>query len=329
MTLLQLHVLDDWPDLLQRARGNARPVLPADGLISRDIKRRLIEYTLALGPLETADTRRIDSYVREVLESNANAVNGGRRVLLIDGTSAIGKTQGIGSHILKETDRVWQRLGRHRDGADVIPYVYVEATSGGQGRALLHSILRFTGLPVAANESADESLARLRALGPRLGIQAVVVDDAHMLRTVSADSRRLTDFLKTTITSLPFTFVFVGAGLEESALLRQATRGGYSAAVQISRRATVLQLKPWSVDDVGWSRLLASLEQRLVIPGGFRKGTLTGTKSSRLLHARATGHPGIAIDWVKRAAIAAIRSDSALTSELIAGHQPPRSTVAS
>lgn len=238
----------------------------------------------------------------------------------------MGKTMCVEAYVTAGADRIWRERGRRVDGREQIPYVYVEAESEGRGRALMQSILHFIGLPYTERESAEILTARLRDIAPELGLKAVVVDDAHMLRANNPDSRRLTDFLKHVITSLPVTFAFVGAGLASSALLQQSTRGDYPASEQISRRAKILTLKPWPHERLGddWTRLIANLERRLVLPLGPVKGVLTTSSAIRLLHERAAGHPGMMVEWVKDAVITAINEDRRLNLELLRATAPPQ-----
>lgn len=322
------HVLDDWPALIEASRSNVPPTLPS--LLTEEDRTALINYTRRIGPLATDDTKRIGAAIAELVEVNTHAVNGSKRVLLIDGPSAMGKSQAASIYALRESARIWAEQGRRVDNADVIPFVYVEIGATGWARALMRSILQFLGVPIGPRENADEMLARFRLLAPRLQVRAVIVDDAHMLRTASRDSRQLTDFLKGVITSLPVSFVFVGAGLRDSALLRQSTGGGYSAAEQIARRATILDVGPWQHTCVGdaWTRLVANVEAQLVLPKGHTKGSLTSATALRQLHARTAGHPGLMIDWVKRAAVQAITSDGRITLPTLKATAPPKPRVA-
>lgn len=322
------HVLEDWPALIEASRTNARPAVPK--VLTEDDRAALIGYTRRIGPLATDDTKRVGAAIAELIEVNTHAVNGSKRVLLIDGPSAMGKSQAASSYALRESARIWAEQGRRVDNADVIPFVYVEIGASGWARALMRSILQFLGVPIGPRENTDEMLARFRLLAPRLQVRAVIVDDAHMLRTASRESRQLTDFLKGVITSLPVSFVFVGAGLRDSALLRQSTGGGYSAAEQIARRATILDIRPWAHTVVGdpWTRLVANLEAQLVLPKGNGKGSLTSTGALRLLHTRTAGHPGLMIDWVKRAAVHAIMTDDRLTLATLRTTAPPKPRVA-
>lgn len=324
---LSLQRLDDWPLLIERGRANTPPRMERTPTsIDADGRDLLIRYNRTIGVISTADTARVGEALNRVIEANEYAPHGGRRTLLIDGASTMGKTMCIETYVTTGADRVWRQRGRRVNGREQIPYVYVEAESGGRGRALMQSILHFIGLPYTERESAEILTARLRDIAPELGLKAVIIDDAHMLRTNNPDSRRLTDFLKHIITSLPVTFAFVGAGLASSALLQQSTRGDYPASEQISRRAKILTLTPWPHERLGddWTRLIANLERRLVLTQGPVKGVLTTSSAIRLLHERSAGHPGMMIEWVKDAATTAISEDRRLTLDLLKATAPPR-----
>ena len=318
------HLLEDWPALIAASRANTVPALPAGRDLTGTERAALVDYTRRIGPLKTADTQRLGAAIDELVEGNTHNVNGSRRLLLVDGPSAMGKSQAVVAHALKRAGQVWAQTGRSVDGVAVVPYLYCEVGASGWARALMQSMLDFAGIPCGPREPASELLSRFRRLAPLLRVQVVIIDDAHMLRAASAASRGLTDFLKTLVTGLPASLVFVGAGLTDSALLRQTT-SGYSAAEQISRRATMIELAPWSHGGPGdgWSRLVANLEKQLRLPEGPDRGVLTTTGTVRLLHQRSAGHPGLMIDWVKRAAVTAITAGQPLTQALLAATAPP------
>lgn len=321
------HMLEHWPALLESAHANVPPTIDHGGL-SEQQRAELVRYTRRIGPLATEDTRRVGAAIGELIETNTHAVNGSKRVLLVNGPSTMGKSQAVTSFLLRESGRIWAQGGRRVGNAEVIPFLYTEIGATGSARAMMTALLEFIGLPIGPRESAEQMLSRFRRLAGVLGVQAVVIDDAHMLRTVSREARQLTDFLKGMITSLPVSFVFVGAGLDDSALLRQSTGGGYSAAEQIARRATVVQMQPWPHTAVGdaWTRLVANLEAQLVLPTGSARGNLTSAGALRILHERSAGHPGLMIDWVKRAAVQAITTDQRLTLAALKSTAPPKPT---
>lgn len=316
------HVLEDWPAVYEKARANRKPQLyggPVDA-------EALIAYTRRVGPLQTSDTTRVAAAMRELIEANQHGPYGARRVLLINGPSTMGKTQAVLAAALSDANAIWSAHGHRVHGRLVVPYIYLEVGAAGWERSLMRSICEFASIPATSRDSADDLLMRFQHLAPLLHVKAVIVDDAHMLRTATAGARRLTDFLKGLITSSPVSFVFVGAGLEDSALLRQSTRGGYSAAEQISLRATFVQLAPWKLDDLAWSDLLANLQRQLVFPPGTRCTNLTSEGNVLLLHKRCGGHPGLVIDWVKRAAVLALQRGRGLSSEVLRATAPGRIT---
>lgn len=321
--LLVPHLLEHWPDLYEAARANRKPEVAAHADGRADVES-LVAYTRRIGPLQTADTKRAAAALAEVIAANQHATYGARRVLLIDGPSTMGKTQAVLAAALRDANAIWAANGHRVDGRLVVPYIYVEVGAAGWARSLMQSICEFAAIPATSRDRTEDLIARFRLLAPQLSVKAVIVDDAHMLRTATAESRRLTDFLKGLITSVPASFVFVGAGLRDSALLRQSTRGGYSAAEQVARRATVLDLAPWKVSDCAWTELLANLQRQLVFPRGTRCTALAVDGTALFLHQRSGGHPGLVIDWVKRAAVRALQRGGGLSLETLRATAPRR-----
>lgn len=122
-----------------------------------------------------------------------------------------------------------------------VPVIYVQADSGQQGAGLLRTIADAAGIPRQGNE--DEVRRRLIHVLPLLGTVLVIVDDAHMLRRSSHRATKLTDSLRATL-RIPVAFVFAGAGLHSSALLRVGGPVGYESTEQLYSRHTMLSLRP-------------------------------------------------------------------------------------
>lgn len=122
-----------------------------------------------------------------------------------------------------------------------VPILYIQADSGQQGAGLLRTIAETAGIPSQGSE--DALRRRLAHVLPRMGTVIVIVDDAHMLRRVSDRATKLTDSIRASL-RLPVTFVFSGAGLHASALLRIGGPVGYESTEQLRSRHTMLTLPP-------------------------------------------------------------------------------------
>jgi Bacterial TniB protein len=311
---VQPHRRQDWP-LLIAATTRVAPPVPTPGTLA-DMSPSEREASLAalrswnqrLGPIGTRDTARVAAAMESLIASNLAGCNGGRDVLLINGHSKMGKSQAVVAAALIATQEVWNQFGMRYQGNEVIPYIYVEAVAKSQGRALLQSIFSFIGVPFWRAETTLQLLLRLREILPELGTRAIIIDDAHALRTGDRASRELTDALKALITGTPCSFVFVGAGLEDSALLRQSVTDGYPAAQQIGLRSQMLEMLPWKHTRIGddWSELVGKLERHILLPTGPSKGVLTDAETLRWLHTKCSGLPGVLIDTVKKAAAIAL-----------------------
>ena len=311
---VQPHRLQDWPALI-KAMTRVAPAVPTRGALA-DMPPREREASLAalrswnqrLGPIRTRDTTRVATAMESLIASNLASCNGGRDVLLINGHSKMGKSQAVVAAALIATQEVWTKYGKRYQSNAVIPYIYVEAVAKSQGRALLQSIFSFIGVPFGRAETTLQLLLRLRDILPQLGTRAIIIDDAHALRTGDRASRELSDTLKALITGTPCSFVFVGAGLEDSALLRQSVTDGYPAALQIGLRSQMLQMLPWKHTRIGddWSELVGKLERHILLPTGLSRGELTDAETLRWLHTKCSGRPGVLIDTVKKAAAIAL-----------------------
>lgn len=172
-----------------------------------------------VGPIETSEIREIHSLILQLLRTNSASINGARLWAGIDGPPLSGKTFAtivaalrIGEHL---------RLTQGDDVSEPFEHIPVAVVSGDLGntalaRTLLDNIARFIGVPLPP--SLPAAIAHLARRLREVGTLLVVVDDAHFIKRKNG-SRSLTDDLKDIVTTLPVSFVFVGAGLRSSALL--------------------------------------------------------------------------------------------------------------
>ncbi|RYB89311.1 hypothetical protein EUA06_15080 [Nocardioides glacieisoli] len=209
-----------------------------------------------------------------------------------------------------------------------LPIIYVQADSGQQGAGLLRAIAEFAGVPSLGNE--DQLRRRLARVLPRLGTVIVIVDDAHMLRRASDRATRLSDSLRATL-RLPVTFIFAGAGMHGSALLRIGGPEGYESTDQLRSRHTMLKFEPLRLprDKDFLRRLLGDYLKTLgaLLPHlqtPFRSDNAALTKLIDL----TGGKIGAVMGVLKDGTIEAYRSGTPLTSELLLTLASPETTPA-
>ncbi|MET3860466.1 type II secretory pathway predicted ATPase ExeA [Dietzia sp. 2505] len=236
---------EDWPFLPRRC-----PTLPS--AFDHHDRDTVCAWINQLKPIETSDIKTIEDSMWHQLKRNGHQYQGGRQILAVDGEAALGKTEAVTTALLRVHDVLIQDAPipalpeaqvRH------CPVVYI-ADQGASFPRLVKAIARFvqSALPLKSSTSADEVLEHLARLLPNLGTKLIVIDDAHMLRRIGA-GRDLTDNLKRAVDRLPVSFVFVGAGLQKSALFKTSGEPGeYSAATQLARRIKNIQLTPLTTE---------------------------------------------------------------------------------
>jgi hypothetical protein len=208
-----------------------------------------------------------------------------------------------------------------RHGYLQVPTVYVEAGSAQQGAGLYASICHALGEPSTGGEQV--SSARLLELLPAHGTTAVIVDDAHFYRR-SSRAERLTHSLRATL-RLPVTFIYVGAGLRNSALLKRSPHGDDESTEQMRRRCVDVPISPLVLPADGrrLNVMLSNYMKRISshLPGfefpGFTNATV------KELHHRLEGHPGGILAALKEATVRAVEDgERQLTTDGLIGELP-------
>ena len=143
--------------------------------------------------------------------------------------------------------------------ADWVPVVYVTLMASSSIKEINALVLLYLGYP-------PEGLARttttrvLHALRMH-GVQVVILDDAHMLRSTNAQGRAVLDYIKFLNTELgevnKGTVILVGAHLESTAILDDP---------QIRARLTTMTIDAFQISTVekkaAWQDLLATAANR-------------------------------------------------------------------
>ena len=156
--------------------------------------------------------------------------------------------------------------------ADWVPVVFVTLMASSSIKEINALILLYLGYP-------PEGLARttttrvLHALRMH-GVQVVILDDAHMLRSTNAKGREVLDYIKFLNTELGEinngTVILVGANLESTAILDDP---------QIRARLTTMTVDAFKISSIenkaAWQDLLATASDRpLQHPASYTHLTL-------------------------------------------------------
>ena len=182
---------------------------------------RVANWIRRVGPIETPMISEINSLMTELLHANGQALNGARQWLAIDGPPLVGKTQGVVVAALRVRDwLLTHQPGDRQEPFDHIPVVIISGDLGqvALARTLLDKIAEYLGTELPRRGGYAAAISSLSRILRDTGTLLVIVDDAHFIKRKTG-TRELTDDLKDIITTLPVTFVFVGAGLWHSALL--------------------------------------------------------------------------------------------------------------
>lgn len=229
-----------------------------------------LRCTRALPACETSLGRRMRAEIERLVADNAgNQLD--RHVLLLEGEATLGKTTATMFAVLRLYRTALQERGEILEGVyEHIPWVYVEVGAGWGYRDLAEAIQRFCGLPFRQRDTAQERVAHLRKMLPRLGTVGVIIDDAHNLR--SRPEGPIVDGLKNMITGLPVTFIFIGLDpLAKSALLNGAAQGQGSSVQQIARRSRLISAELGRTADQrrhDWDSVVVSLVGQMHLPEG-------------------------------------------------------------
>lgn len=207
-----------------------------------------------------------------------------------------------------------------------IPFVYVNASASTGSAGLLKQVATFCRFPSVGNETTLRD--RLATLLPEHGVQAVVVDEAQVLRRVTAGAKRQVDGLRG-LMHLPTPFVFTGVNLQQSALLRDFG-DKEDPAYQVRKRTRVVRLEPLNTREGGAElrRLVIAFGRRLRKIPDFDVSGLADSDTVRGLFISCGAQPGLVFEALKGAAAAAAATDGQLTASLLRDHFPYREVVA-
>lgn len=295
--------LDDWPALVM----GSNPKPEQSEQITDELRNAFAVFNQRIATFATSDTRRVREAVRQAHFENDHAPYGSAACVILSGRPLSGKTHAALFCAFSETRATWSALPHDpndptRDRS--IPWIYVEVPKEGRGHSVLKAMWTFCGAPPLPAHSANASdyLAALRRIAPRIGLRGIVIDDTHGVGArQSQESRLLADTMKTLVTGLPATLLFLGTGFTESGVLHG------SAGDQVRLRgAQWIDVGRWDSPVRGqigdWDNLSRELSQRLLLPSPRAQVRLTRRRVLERLVEGSGQRPGLATVWAKRAA---------------------------
>ena len=248
----------EWPDPLSIVEYEA---LPRD---SRDDYFRRLTVAMNSTVVVSQPMRAVQTHLDDIVATNRLRPPGAMPMVAVTAPFSAGKSTllkhwGFGLHRSVLGDQVpsARPTWSPQPGviADWVPVVYVTLMSSSSIKEINALILLYLGYP-------PEGLARttttrvLHALRMH-GVRAVILDDAHMLRSTSAQGRAVLDYIKFLNTELGEinngTVILVGADLHGTAILDDP---------QIRARLTTMTVDAFQISTIekkaAWQGLLAT-----------------------------------------------------------------------
>ncbi|GAB96619.1 hypothetical protein BJY21_001184 [Kineosphaera limosa] len=257
----------------------------------------------------------------QVMASNRRDGDRLRGSVVIDAAPALGKTT-IATRYGRDFHRAcYRRYGPHtEDGHQRLPVAFIPLSAGITLKGLNQKILSFYGHPGADRASTSRLGALAVDCVASCQTQLIIIDDLHFIDFRHRNGMEVSNHLKGLANEMPVTFVYVGVRLREKRFFDEGLIGEDAAFAQTSRRATRVEVAPFTLSsDAGaraWTSLLAALETHLRLADAA-PGMLTG--QARQLHRRTQGHIGSLTTLLERACYLAITTGvEAITRDILA-----------
>lgn len=252
----------EWPDPLSIAEYEGLPRTSRDEYFHR-LSVAMNATIVVSKPMEA-----VKAHLDDIVKTNHLRPPGAMPMVAVTapfsaGKSTLLKQWGFGVHrgVLGDQVNEARPTWSPRPGviADWVPVVYVTLMASSSIKEINALILFYLGYP-------PEGLARttttrvLHALRMH-GVQVVILDDAHMLRSTNAQGRAVLDYIKFLNTELGEvnngTVILVGANLESTTILDDP---------QIRARLTTMTVDAFQISTIekkaAWQDLLATASNR-------------------------------------------------------------------
>ena len=238
-----------------------------------DRLRRWLEYLY----LPTKELTAISAVMTAIVRSNAQSPPGAKDVIVVTGPNVVGKSTLMMRWGRDRYDE-WTRSAAHDEygrpvvalsedcEADLCPVAWINLPAGAKIKDVDVKILEFYGLPGEGvirhlSERAVRAAARHRT-------RALIVDDAHLLKTDWKGGRDVLDHVKhlnTELGEIGATLLLVGADLEGGDLVSDP---------QIAGRLKLQTFPRYGTDDLdemrSWQAIVRQLEDQVLphLPAG-------------------------------------------------------------
>ena len=280
--------------------------------------RRWLEHLY----LPTEELTAINTVMTAIVRSNAQSPPGAKDVIVLTGPNVVGKSTLMMRWGRDRYDE-WTRLAAHdRYGrpvveltedceADLCPVAWINLPAGAKIKDVDVKILEFYGLPGQGlirhlSERAIRAAARHRT-------RALIVDDAHLLKTDWKGGRDVLDHVKhinTELGEIGATLLLVGADLDGGDLVTDP---------QIAGRLKLQTFPHYGTDNIEqmrtWQTIVRELENRVLphLPAG--KPGMLFTQLAGELWFRTQGYLG---DLTKLVAAATLGATEDGTHKILA-----------
>lgn len=308
-----------------------RPTLEPPELITRSALGELSDAAAAdyaavrlkyLSSLTVATPQlvRVHGAMDRMIHSDLQDFDRVRGAPVIDAEPGVGKSTAVNVFGRKIHREIIAKEGPMVGGeAERIPVVRVGLTGNTTPKSLLVQILDFYGHPRRSGTTLEVSSSALDC-ALRCATELIIIDDIHFLNLNRRDGREVSNTLKSLANDFPATFIFVGVGVEVRGLFDEGLGPYESAAAQLGRRWTRLEMPAFHIYNEQqrneWRTTLKELERGMILidahPG------MIADDLSDYFFARTSGYIGSMMELARIGAYEAIKSGSEqITRELL------------
>ena len=251
------------PELLSRAQIRRLSQAAAD-----IYKQRRDDWHNNLGPFKTPQLAALHEDLWDVIDSNVQDGNHAKGAVALDGYPGLGKTTAVEAFGSEFHLREIRRHGEFTHAGDERwPVCRIGMRGNTSMKDFNRAMCEFYAHP--GRRGSTEELGR-RALDYVLQCETrlLIIDDLHFLHWQQHGGIEINNHFKYITNDFPLTLVSIGIGLLERGVLMDDA--SYEEVLaQTSRRTTVLEMTPYSLDTErqrrDWRTLLTTIEQRLVL----------------------------------------------------------------